>query len=109
MNFLALASYFKGNRFLERLKAEGCTVYLLTVEATLKEPWARHACDDVFAVNNFHDRRALINAVSYLMRSRKVDRIVALDDFDIEVGAHLREHLRMTDTGDGESTARQLR
>ena len=43
MTFLCLASYFKGNRFLERLKAEGCTVYLLTVESVLGEPWTRHA------------------------------------------------------------------
>ncbi|MBN9118322.1 MAG: ATPase [Planctomycetes bacterium] len=109
MTFLALASYFKGNRFLERLKAEGCTVYLLTVESALKEAWARHACDDVFAVNNFHDRRGLVNAVAYLMRARQIDRIVALDDFDIEVAAHLREHFRMTDTGHGDSQARLFR
>lgn len=106
---LALASYFKGNRFLERCKAEGCTVYLLTIESALTEPWARQACDEVFAVKNFHDRRALINAVAFLMRSKRIDRIVALDDFDIEVAAHLREHFRMTDTGHGESTARFFR
>src|SRR6516164_621295 len=106
---LALASYFKGNRFLERCKQEGCTVYLLTIESALAEPWARHACDDVFAVNNFHDRRALINAVAYLMRSRRIDRVVALDDFDVEVAAHLREHFRMTGTGHGESAARLFR
>ena len=109
LTFLCLASYFKGNRFLERLKAEGCIVYLLTVESALHEKWARNACDDVFAVNNFHDRRELINAVSYLMRSRKIDRIVALDDFDIEVGSHLREHFRMTNTGHGDSQARPFR
>ena len=109
LTFLCLASYFKGNRFLERLKAEGCTVYLLTVESALGEPWARHACDDVFAVKNFHDRRALVNAVAFLMRSRKIDRIVALDDFDVEVAAFLREHFRMTDTGHGDSQARLFR
>ena len=109
MTFLCLASYFKGNRFLERLKAEGQTVYLLTVESALGEKWARNACDDVFAVNNFGDRRGLINAVAYLMRSRKIDRIVALDDFDVEVGAHLREHFRLTDTGLSESQARLFR
>ena len=106
---LALSSYFKGNRFLERCKQEGCTTYLLTVESVLKEPWARHACDDVFAVNNFHDRRALVNAVAYLTRTRKIDRMVALDDFDVEVAGFLREHFRMTDTGLGESAARLFR
>ena len=109
MTFLCLASYFKGNRFLERLRAEGCTVYLLTVGSALHEKWARHACTDVFAVNGFQDRRGLINTVAYLMRSRTIDRIVALDDFDVEVAAHLREHFRLTHTGPGESTARLFR
>jgi hypothetical protein len=109
MTFLCIASYFKGNRFLERCKAEGATVYLLTVESALQEAWARHACDDVFAVNNFHDRRNLVNVVAFLLRTRKIDRIVALDDFDVEVGAFLREHFRMTHTGLGESTARFFR
>jgi hypothetical protein len=108
-SFLCLASYFKGNRFLERLKQEGCKVYLLTIEKALHEPWARHACEEVFAVNNFVDRRALINAVAYLMRDRKIDRIVALDDFDIEIAAGLREHFRMTATGHGDSEARFFR
>ncbi len=109
LTILCLSSYFKGNRFLEQCKADGHSVFLLTVESALGEPWARDACDDVFAVNNFHDRRALVNAVAYLMRSRKFDRLVALDDFDIEVGAFLREHFRMTNTGHGESAARMFR
>src|SRR5436190_3828925 len=103
LSVLCLASYFKGNRFMERLKAEGATVYLLTVEKKLSEPWARHACDEVFAVKNTTDRRALLNSVAYLMRTRKIDRIVALDDFDVEVGAALREHFRYTSTGHGDS------
>ena len=109
MTFLCLASYFKGNRFLERCKAEGSTVYLLTIESVLKEPWARYACDNVFAVNNFQDRRTLVNVVAYLMRTRAIDRIVALDDFDIEVAAFLREHFRMTGTGHGETAVRHFR
>ncbi len=107
--FLCLSSYFKGNRFLERLKAEGCDVYLLTVQDCLKEPWAREALTDVFAVNNFHDRRGLVNTVAYLFRTHQFERIVALDDFDIEVAAYLREHFRMTDTGHGDSESRLFR
>lgn len=109
MNFLCLASYFKGNRFLEQCKADGHGVFLLTVEGALGEAWPRHALDEVFAVNTFHDRRGLINSVAYLMRSRKIDRMVALDDFDIEVAAHLREHFRMIHTGHSESAARHFR
>jgi hypothetical protein len=109
MRVLAIASYYKGNRFLEGVKAEGAECYLLTVESVLKEPWARHALADVFAVPTFHDRRALVNAVAYLFRDRPFDRIVALDDFDIEVGAFLREHFRMTGTGHGDSESRFFR
>jgi len=109
MRFLCVASYFKGNRFVERCKADGHTVYLLTVTSALGEPWAREACTDVFAVDNFHDRRSLLNAVAFLTRTLKFDRIVALDDFDVEVGACLREHFRMTDSGPGDSTARYFR
>jgi hypothetical protein len=107
--FLCIASYYKGNRFLERLKAEGCEVYLLTIEKLLTEEWPRASLNEVFAVDNFHDRRGLANAVAYLFRSRKFDRIVALDDFDIEVAAFLREHFRMTDTGHGDTEVRFFR
>lgn len=107
--FLCVASYFKGNRFLERLKQDGCTVYLLTVDKALGEPWARTACDDVFAVPAGTDRQGYVNAVAYLMRSRRIDRIVALDDFDVELAADLREHFRLTSTGLGASSARLFR
>jgi hypothetical protein len=109
LRVLAIASYYKGNRFLEAVKADGAECSLLTVESALKEPWARHALADVFAVRDFHDRRALANAVAYLFRTRPFDRIVALDDFDIEVGAFLREHFRMTGTGHGDSESRLFR
>ncbi len=109
LRVLAIASYYKGNRFLEAVKAEGAECYLLTVESVLKEPWARSALTDVFAVRDFHDRRALANAVAFLFRDKPFDLIVALDDFDIEVGAFLREHLRMTGTGHGDSASRLFR
>ena len=105
--FLCLASYYKGDRFLQRCKHEGCTVYLLTVEKLLGEPWPRESLDDLFAVPSFADRAGLVRAVAYLMRTRKIDRIVALDDFDVETAAHLREHFGTV--GHGESAARLFR
>ena len=109
LTFLAISSYYKGNAFLAGAKDAGHAVYLLTVQKLLGEGWPRHKLDDVFGVPDFHDRRKLQNAVAYLMRSRRIDRIVALDDFDIEVAAGLREHFRLTDTGHGESEARLFR
>jgi ATP-grasp N-terminal domain len=104
---LCLASYYKGNRFLEEAKRAGATVYLLTIEKLLGEPWPRDSIDEVFAVPDFQDRKKLIHAVAYLMRTKRIDRIVALDDFDVEVAAALREHFRTP--GHGETTARYFR
>ncbi|MCU0682716.1 MAG: ATP-grasp domain-containing protein [Polyangiaceae bacterium] len=108
LTFLCLSSYFKGNDFLRACKAEGCRVLLLTVDKLLGEAWPRDAIDEIFAMpGDFSKRQDLLNAVSFVARSRPVDRIVALDDYDVEVAAMLREHLRVG--GMGESTARYFR
>src|SRR5262249_46481175 len=107
LTILCVASYFKGNRFLETCKREGCNVVLLTLESLLAEPWARAACDEVFAMPSFTDRAAVVNAVSFLGRTREFDRVAPLDDFDVELVAQLREHLRIP--GMGDTTARYFR
>jgi hypothetical protein len=104
---LCLASYFKGNQFLEECKRLGWNVVLLTLESLLGKPWARDHIDEVFALPSFGDRRALVNTVSYLARTRDFSRIAPLDDYDVEMVAHLREHLRIP--GMGETTARYFR
>jgi carbamoylphosphate synthase large subunit len=104
---LCLSSYFKGNAFLAGAKREGAKVMLLTVESAQHEPWAKEHVDEFLVLPSFADRRALINAVAWLMRTRRIDRIVALDDYDVEVAAHLREHFRMA--GIGESLVRRFR
>jgi hypothetical protein len=104
---LCLSSYFKGNRFLERCKDEGCHVILVTVEALLGEPWPRCKLDEVFALPSFENRRHVLNAVAYLARTRPIDRLVALDEFDVELAAALREHFCWP--GMGQSAARLFR
>lgn len=46
-------------------------------------------------------------AVTYLARTRHIDHIIPLDDYDVETAASLREHLRVP--GMGETTARYFR
>lgn len=104
---LCLSSYFKGNRFLERCRREGCYTILFTVQSCLQEPWARDACDEVCAMPSFDERQHVIHTIAYLMRSRPIDRLAALDDFDVELVAGLREHFRIP--GMGETTARYFR
>ena len=97
---LALASYFKGNDFLEQCKREGCHVILLTLEPLLGKPWARDYIDEIFAVHSLTDRRTVVNSISFLARTRDISRITPRDDYDVETAAHLREHLRIPGMGD---------
>jgi biotin carboxylase len=104
---LALSSYFKGERFLRACRPLGVRLILLTTEKLLNEPWPRDAIDEVFALPDFKDRRAVLNAVAFLCHSRSIRWVTSLDDFDVELGAHIREHLRLP--GTNESTARFYR
>ncbi len=104
---LALGSYFKGAAFLQQCKARGCTVYLLTKEKFKDYAWPRESIDEMFWMPETHLQPDLTYAVSYMMRTRKIDRIVPLDDYDVEVAANLREHLRIP--GMGETTVRHFR
>lgn len=104
---LCLSSFFKGNDFLDQCKREGAHVVLLTVESLLSKPWVRESIDEVYALPSFNDRRAVVNTVSYLARTRRFSRLAPLDDYDVELVAHLREHLRIP--GMGETTARYFR
>jgi len=104
---LCIASYFKGERFMAEAAATGAKVYLLTLAKLLREPWPRGSLQDVFALHDAPKREDWLNTVSYLARSVPFDTIVALDDFDVETAAMLREHFRMP--GMGDSTARNFR
>jgi hypothetical protein len=104
---LCLSSYYKGADFLIRCKQEGYSVVLVTLESLLGKPWPREHLEEVFGMPSLHDRNAVINAVSYLARTRDICRVAALDDYDVETAALLREHLRVP--GMGESTARYFR
>ena len=107
---LCLASFHKGHEFLREAKREGWRVYLLTSESLRGAEWPAEALDDIFFmpdVDKVWNRADTIRAVSYMARSRQIDRIAALDDFDVETAAALREHLRVP--GMGETTARYFR
>lgn len=108
LTILCVATYEKGAEFLRECKRQGCTVLLLTTD-TLKDlpSWPRDAIDEIFAVPPVIAREDLLKGVSHVARTRRIDRIVALDDFDVETAALLREHLRVP--GMGETTARYFR
>lgn len=104
---LCITSYEKGQEFLRTCKKMGCRVLLLTVEKLRDGDWPREAVDEFFFMPEELPVQAIINTVSYLARWQPIDRIVALDEFDLENAAALREHLRIP--GMGLTTIRYFR
>lgn len=104
---LCISSYFKGNRFLERMHQRGASVHLLTLDNLLDQPWSRHALTEVYGQPPKAPLEVTLRIVAYLMRSVHFDHVVALDDFDVETAAAIREMVRMP--GMNGSTARLFR
>jgi len=95
---------------MRECKEQGCRVLLLTSESLKDGHWPNDSIDEFFYIhdrNKEWDMKDVIYGVSYLARKEKLDRIVALDDFDVEKAAALREHLRIP--GMGDTTARYFR
>ncbi len=110
LTMLCLASYEKGAEFMREVKRQGWRVYLVTSESIRDANWPRESLDDIFFMPDENKKWRLndvILGVSYLARTHHIDRIVALDDFDVETAAALREHLRVP--GMGETTGRYFR
>jgi biotin carboxylase len=107
ITILCVSSYEKGQEFLRTCKKLGCTVLLLTVEKLRNADWPRESIDEMFFMPGELPLAELLPAVSYAARSRHIDRIVALDEFDLENVAALREHLRLP--GMGQTTMRYFR
>jgi len=107
LTILCVSSYEKGQEFLRTCKAMGCRVLLLTVEKLREADWPRESIDEMFFMPEELPVQDLINAVSFAARSQPIDRIVALDEFDMENVSALREHLRIP--GMGLTTVRYFR
>ena len=107
---LCLASYFKGHDFIREAHRLGCRVLLATSESLRDADWPRESIDEMFYVPDVRKQwkiEDLILGVSHLARREILDRIVPLDDFDLEKASALREHLRIP--GMGETTTRYFR
>jgi len=110
LTLLCLASYHKGFEFLREAKRQGCRVLLVTSSSLRDAEWPRDSLDDIYYINDDKKRwkmEDLILGASHLARKVTIDRIVPLDDFDLEKASALREHLRVP--GMGETTMRHFR
>ena len=107
LTILCVTSYEKGQEFIRTCKAMGCRVLLLTVEKLKDADWPRDCLSGIFTMPEDLPLQGLIYSVSYIARSQRIDRIVALDEFDMENVSALREHLRIP--GMGLTTVRYFR
>ncbi|HEX7177782.1 MAG TPA: ATP-grasp domain-containing protein [Pyrinomonadaceae bacterium] len=94
-NVVCVASFFKGADFLRECRARGARVFLVTRERTLGEEWPREAIDDLVAIPNDASLDLFLYAVSHLARRVRIDRVVALEEFDVVNTALLREQLQV--------------
>ena len=111
LTFLCISGEFKGIDFLKAAKTAGNKVYLVTSKTLEHKLWPREALDDIFYMDDNGrqdwDMEELKKGLAFFMRANQVDRIVAMDDFDVEKAAHLREYFRIP--GMGETTQRHFR
>jgi biotin carboxylase len=107
LTFLCITTYEKGQDFMRECARQGCRVILLTAEKLREADWPREILTDTFYLPDGISLSEIVSAVTHLARSRKLDRIVALDEYDMETAATLREHLRIP--GMGLTTMRYFR
>ena len=104
-HIVCIASEHKGNEFLDEAQNGGWHVTLVTRKKLLDEPWAWTALNDVVTVHDDASQDDYIRAITNIAGSRKIDRVVGLDEFDVMTAAKAREHLQL----DGMSSSHALR
>lgn len=97
--FLCLASFEKGHDFLRQCAEMGVRPTLLTRDNLRDAAWPRDAIEDVATMPSGLSREQILNTVSWMARGRRFDRVVALDEFDLETVAQIREHMRLPGMG----------
>lgn len=111
ITIVCIASYEKGHEFIRECQRQGVRVILLTsksLEHTAHFPF--ESIHETFYIPDEGKKwnpQHTLNSLAYWARTRPIDRIVPLDDFDLEMAAFLREHFRIA--GMGESTTRYFR
>jgi biotin carboxylase len=104
---LALASELKALPFLDECHRQGVAVTLLTNHGLKDEAWPKQALAEMHTLPDVRRVPDVLGLVDRIARGRRIDQVVALDDYDVECAAQVREHLRLP--GMDASTARLFR
>jgi biotin carboxylase len=94
-HIVCIASEHKGNEFLDEAQNAGWHVTLVTRKKLLDEPWLWTALNDVKTVEDDASQEDYVRAIVNIAGSRKIDRLVGLDEFDVMTAARAREHLQL--------------
>jgi biotin carboxylase len=92
---LIISSAYKGDELVRAVKNAGCRVILMTEESLRSEPWPRESIDELILVPDLRRYQDIIHTVSWMNRGQRIDYIQPLDEFEVEIAAFLREHLRL--------------
>lgn len=98
LTIVCLITFFKGAEFLRECKKQGCRVIVVTKERMLQEDWPRDCIDELFAVPNDASTEIFIDLMRHISQRFKIDRVVALEEFDIVLAGLIREHLCLSGT-----------
>jgi biotin carboxylase len=104
---LCISTYEKGQAFLIEAARLGCAVTLLTVDKLRHADWPWESLAGVHTMPEKLTAEQALVYVTRLMKDTAFDRIVPLDEFDLETAALSREHLRLP--GMGQTLTRNFR
>ncbi len=96
---LAISTYEKGQAFLREAARLGARVTLLTVHKLWGADWPKDALAHFETMPEDLAPEAVLPHVTRLTVHRRFERIVALDEFDLDTAALVREHLRLPGMG----------
>jgi len=107
LSFLVISTYEKGQAFLRELAALGVQVIFLTVNKLRDADWPKDCLAEFLTMPELLTPEQTLHTVAWLARTRRIDRVIALDEFDMENAALIREHMRIP--GMGLTTTRYFR
>ena len=104
---LAISTYEKGQAFLREAARLGCRVTLVTTHKLWGADWPKEVLAHFETIPEELAPEAVLPHVTRLAKHRRFERVVALDEFDLDTAALVREHLRLP--GMGRSAVRPFR
>ena len=108
---VCISCYYKGYDFMDEMKKLGNKIIMIASESTKEKDWPWHAIEKVYYMPEIEpsvwNLDHLVQGFSYLLKGTKIDMVIALDDYDVEKAALIRESFRIP--GMGQTTQRYFR